>query len=162
MEAELPYFKRLPYQEMVSRAQAAKAKAPSSESEQSASFLQLANAVLAEDSGESPIVEGPFHVLTPTRPGEIGRMVLSLENIDAHGPANLRLAATDLHSGQDTVLNRSAVRLSPSSMTIPPGGAKDVEIAIHVPNGAKPGTYSGAISVGGAQTFGIQITAEVR
>ncbi len=162
MEAELPYFKRLPYQEMVSRAQAAKAPAPSSESEPSDSFLQLANSVLAEDAGESPIVEGPFHVLTPTRPGETGRMVLSLENIATDAPAKLRLTATDMHSGQDNVLSRSAIRLNPASMTIPPGGAKDVEIAIHVPNGAKPGAYSGAISVGGAQTFGIQITAEVR
>jgi hypothetical protein len=158
----LPYYKRFPFQEMLQREHAMKANPPDQIAEPDENFLKLADSVLAEDSGASPDVEGPFHLLKPLKAGETGQMILTLENVASDAPETLNLSPNDLLSANGGRIGRSGVRITPSSFTIPPGGSKDVQVSVITPKEAKPGTYTGAIAVSGRHDFGIQITAEVR
>jgi hypothetical protein len=158
----MPYFKRLPYAETLLRDRAPEPDSVATPDAKAEPFLGLANSVLAGEAGAGALVEGPFSVQSPVRPGDIGRMVLSLENTGSGGPLALQVTPSGLQSSGGGTIDAAQVTITPAHLTVPAGGAGDIEVAIKVPPDAKPDTYTGSVAVSGPRPFAIQITIDVQ
>lgn len=93
-----------------------------------------------EDSQSVPLLAAPPTVI----PGHVGRVLMMLENDDV-GEADLTLYATDLVGGLGHRIPAAQVEVTPSSVTIPPGGSADVRIEIRVPSETPRGHYGGLL-----------------
>lgn len=161
----MPYFKRRPYAEMVREAEAAASRADPPGPATGA--LALANAVLSEELTASRTHSGDIapcrlEVRAPVAPGETGRMTVGFENDDPHDPVTISLRAGDLVGRAGARIPADRVDLAPRMLTLPPGGAHDVRIAISVPPGAAPGAYTGPLVVDGVDGLRGEIAIEVR
>jgi hypothetical protein len=70
---------------------------------------------------------------------------LKLVNDDTHAIRNVALRATPLVNGSGGVIPPQAVRLPAGPISLPPGAARDLDLAVAVPNGSPPGLYTGLL-----------------
>lgn len=145
----MPYFVRQPY----ARAEAPQTTDPGPGERD---VLDIAREVLASAS-----MRPPFRIREPLRPGGAGEMVLELTAEDGAGPLRVSLAASDL-VGNGRRIPSNAIRVVPSSLTVPAGGSADVTVTVTTPPGASPGLYAGTLSMTGDDTFSTPFEAEVR
>jgi hypothetical protein len=145
----MPYFVRQPY----ARPEAPPAAARPEDRD----VLEIAREVLASAGRAGP----RFRFREPLRPGGAGEMVLELTAEDGAGPLSVSLAASDL-VGANARIPSDAIRVVPSSLTVPAGASADVRVTVAAPPGATPGLYAGTLSMTGDETFSAPFEAEVR
>ena len=94
-----------------------------------------------DDSQHVPLLKPP----PPVSSGQNGHVRLTLENDDPHETVECALYTTDLVGKSGHRIPTTQVTVSPSPVSIPPGGSADVRIEIRVPSGTPPGSYAGLL-----------------
>jgi hypothetical protein len=149
---QVPYFVRQPYVTRVC--------APPQTDDRSSGtdILELAKNVLSFEAGEGEI--GPFRIRVPLQPGGQGAMVLELA-LDNGSPARaISLAASEL-SGAGSPIAPDSIWINPSTLTLRAGAPADITVTVRAPSGARPGLYSGTVSVTGDESLAIPFQVEV-
>lgn len=158
----MPYFERKPWAESVGKVDVPEVltehMAPPAVDE--AGIVDIAQEVLSAETGPQHPLDGPYRCREVLRPGGEGRMVLEVAADRNGGPLTLDLSPSDLRSGQH-VLPSNRVAVTPSHLSIPPGGAARFEVAFTIPMGAVPGLYSGRIIGTGPEPVSFLIEVEV-
>jgi hypothetical protein len=148
----MPYFVRQPYVPV-------RALRAADDPSGGIDILELAKDVLASELDEGE--KRPFRIRDPIQPGGRGTMVLELA-LDRDLPTRtISFAASDLVSAGSRI-DSDAVRIAPSSLTLPTGGSADITVTIQVPPDARPGFYAGTVSATGDEIFAIPVQVEVR
>jgi hypothetical protein len=96
---------------------------------------------------------------SPVRAGESGCVDLSVENDDPIETISCSLFSTDLVGSLGHSISKTQIRISPSTVRVPPGTSVDARIEIRVPLGTPRGGYAGLLQAvdGGLQRFVLQI-----
>ena len=94
-----------------------------------------------DDSQSVPRLKPP----PPVTSGQAGHLSLDLKNDDPSETFEGALYTTDLVGSSGHRIPATQVHLSPSLVSIPPGGSANVRIEVRVPSGTPPGSYAGLL-----------------
>lgn len=148
----MPYFIRQPY---------GTASAPRETDDGSAGIdiLEVAKDVLAFETGDGE--KRRFRIRGPLRPGGQGVMVLELALHEGSPVRTINLAASDLVGARSRIASDS-IRISPSTLTLPPDVPADITVMVQAPAEARPGLYAGTVFATGDESFVVPFQVEVR
>lgn len=155
----MPYFERKTYDETLAAMHSGPAARRTADD---VPVVDLAQSILADETGADAGVDGPFRAASPVAPGQSARIVLGFAaQAQTDAAATLVLQAGDLTDGTRAVIPARDVTLTPDRVVIETGQGADVTVTIHTGKLTKPGLYRGRIDVTGAETFKIAIEVEV-
>ncbi len=84
------------------------------------------------------------------RIGELVASRLAVVN-ESQGPARVLMRSTSLVSDRGEEIPARMVAFVPPELELGPGQREPVQVAVHVPAGARPGQYSGIVQAAGLQ-----------
>jgi hypothetical protein len=107
----------------------------------------MAEASSAWTPSTVPLLEPPSAV----KAGSLAILVLSLENDDRDESIQCTLYSGELMGSQEHRIPARCVAVSPAAVDVPPGGASEVRVSVHVPRETVPGVYAGLLQTAEAE-----------
>lgn len=92
----------------------------------------------AEDPVQIPLIHAPKDL----KAGEALEVPITLENDSKTEVKTIEFTNTALLDASNNQIDAAAITYNPNPLVLQPGSNGSVKIAIHVPDGAKPGSYT--------------------